>query len=599
MCGIAGFVNLDGAPADHRVLDAMSGALRHRGPDDRGRLLVSLRQGQLAANGRPADAALAVERLRILDVSDRARQPMLNEAGTVAIAFNGAVTNAFAYDDTLQDAGVRFRSASDTERLLYLYEHFGLQGLLDRIDGMFALAIVDLQTRRLHLVRDHFGIKPLYWAQIGSTVLFASEAKAFLAHPRFRAEIDEQYVDEQLAFRYVAGDASLLKGVRQLRPAHCLTVSPDGTVNARYWSIPESRTEQPVSRRDAIDQLDGLLRRSVADHLRSDVEVGCQLSGGVDSSLVTLFAAARAGAGMRAFSLVFEDPKFSEAAWITEAAVAANVASHQYLFDEPTFRESLERATWHSDQPISHPNAVGLWHLAMRSREYVTVLLCGEGADEVFGGYARCAEANRLAPDAYVRATQLHPSAKLARLRPGGDLSGAYERRAAIFDEGRGDHLSNCLKYEMQTYLVDLLARQDKMMMSHGIENRVPFLDRSLVEFARALPAAHLVDDGDGDAGATKIIVKHLARRVFTDAFANRPKAAFNLPLSQYFRSAAFTAMMEDEVLPGMRRRGLVDAGAVRRLWRRSLSAPALTEPLWTPIALELWAQRFVDAGQA
>lgn len=587
MCGIAGFVNLDGAPADASVVAAMMRTIRHRGPDDRGQLLLSLRGNDIT------DSALGFHRLNILDLSEQGHQPMVNPSGTIVIAFNGEIYNAFDYKPELEAAGFQFRSRTDTEVLLYLYEHYGLAGMLERLNGMFALVIADLRSHEVHLARDHFGIKPLYWTQVGSSVLFASEAKAFLQHPAFTAEIDEAHVDEQLAFRYVAGDASLLKGVRQLRPGHRLTITPDGVTTTRYWSIPDGVEKARLSREDAVEQLDQVLRRSVAAQLLSDVKVGCQLSGGIDSSLVTVFARAQLGAGMEAFSVVFEDAKFSEDRWIGEAAAAAAAESHRFLFTEAAFTGRLQRASWHLDQPISHPNSLGLWLLAEHARTRVTVLLSGEGADEVFGGYTRFVSAH-LPPQAggavetFIRSTQFQPASKLAKLRPSANLAPAVARRAALFHEGRGDHLSNCLKYEMQTYLVDLLIRQDKMTMAHGVENRVPFLDRRVVDFARTLPAGHLVGD------TTKVVVKELARRTFDDAFVFRPKGAFNLPLSQYFRSAAFTELMEDRLLPGIRQRGLVGEPAVRELWRRSLSAPALTEVFWIPVALELWAQSLV-----
>jgi asparagine synthase (glutamine-hydrolysing) len=518
---------------------------------------------------------------------------MVNPSGTVVIAYNGEVYNAFDYKPELEAAGFQFRSRTDTEVLLYLYEHYGLTGMLERLNGMFALVIADLRSHEVHLARDHFGIKPLYWTQVGSSVLFASEAKAFLEHPAFTAEIDEAHVDEQLAFRYVAGEASLLKGVHQLRPGHRLTITPAGATTTRYWSIPDGVEKARPSREDAVERLDQLLRRSVASQVVSDVNVGCQLSGGIDSSLVTLFARSQLGAGMDTFSVVFEDAKFSEERWIDQAAVAAGAESHRLLFTEASFTSRLQRASWHMDQPISHPNSLGLWLLAEQARKRVIVLLSGEGADEVFGGYTRFAPALATPPsggavEAFIRTTQFQPASKLAKLRPSADLSRALARRAALFHEGRGDHLSNCLKYEMQTYLVDLLVRQDKMTMAHGVENRVPFLDRRVVDFARTLPAAHLVSD------TTKVVVKQLASRTFNDAFVFRPKGAFNLPLSQYFRSAAFTELMEEKLLPGIRQRGLVSEPAVRQLWRRSLSAPALTEVFWIPIALELWAQSLV-----
>ena len=584
MCGIAGFVNLDGAPADAVVVAAMMRTIRHRGPDDRGQILLSLRDNGIA------DTALGFHRLNILDLSEHGHQPMVNPSATIALAFNGEIYNAFDYKSELEAAGYRFRSSTDTEVVLYLYEQYGLEGMLERLNGMFAIAIVDLRSHEVHLARDHFGIKPLYWAQAGSSVLFASEAKAFLAHPAFTAAIDEDHVDEHLAFRYVAGEASLLTGVRQVRPGHRVRITPEGVTTARFWSIPDGAEKTRLPREAAVDQLDDLMRRSVASQLQSDVKVGCQLSGGVDSSLVTIFAAPHFVAGMDAFSVVFEDPKFSEDRWIGEAAAMAQVESHPVLFTESSFIDPLDRATWHMDQPISHPNSLGIWQLAQRARERVTVLLSGEGADEVFAGYSRFADVRPV--QQFIQATQFQPALKLARLRPEANLEPGLARRAAIFSEGRGDHLSNCLKYEMQTFLVDVLMRQDKMTMAHGVENRVPFLDRRVVEFARTLPAEYLVAEREA-----KIMVKDLARRSFDNAFVFRPKGAFNLPLSQYFRSAAFTELMEDRLLPGMRQRGLVSEPAVRQLWRRSLSAPALTEPFWIPVAFELWAQQFVDGA--
>jgi len=610
MCGIAGFVNVDGAPADAGVVAAMTRAVRHRGPDDRGQLLLSLRGGEVVDDaGATADTGIGFCRLKVLDLSEQGHQPMVNPSGTVVLACNGEVYNAFDFKAELEAAGFRFRSRTDTEVLLYLYERHGLDGMLDRLNGMFALVIADLRSHEIHIARDHFGIKPLYWTRAGSSVLFASEAKAFLAHPAFTAAVDEDHVDEHLAFRYVAGDASLLQGVHQLRPGHRLRITPDGVTTTRYWSISDGVEKVRITREEAIDGLDKAMRLSVGSQLLSDVKVGSQLSGGIDSSLVTAFACSHAGAGLETFSVVFDDPKFSEDRWISEAAATAGAESHRFLFSEASFIDPLERAAWHMDQPISHPNSLGIWQLARQSRERVTVLLSGEGADEVFGGYTRFCEAHRLPVEAFIRATQFQPASKLARLRPGADLASALARRAAIFHEGGGDHLSNCLKYEMQTHLVDLLTRQDKMTMAHGVENRVPFLDRRVVEFARTLPAEHLVGDlistGDsalarrslGERGmrSTKIVVKELARRTFDDAFVYRWKSGFNLPLSQYFRSKPFTELLEDQLLPGMKQRGLVSEPAVRELWRRSLSAPALTEPFWIPVALELWAQQFVD----
>jgi asparagine synthase (glutamine-hydrolysing) len=548
--------------------------VRHRGPDDRGTLCLSWRGGA-------ADTALGFHRLNILDLSAHGHQPMASADGSIALLFNGAIYNAFDFKPELESDGYRFRSATDTEVILALYERHGLDGMLDRLDGMFAMVIADTRTHTLHLVRDRFGIKPLYWTQCGNTVLFASESKAFLAHPGFRAEIDPAQIDEVLAFRYVAGEASLLKGVRHVRAGAHVTITPEGVSQRRYWTIPDNPDQSSLSREEAVDHLDDLLRRSVRSQLRSDVPVGCQLSGGIDSSLVAMRA--RTGA----FSIVIDDRIFNEERWIAVADSATGAAGHRFTFDESAFINALDAASWHMDQPISVPNSLALWMLAEQSRRDVTVLLSGEGADELFGGYARF---SRVIDDDFILTTQFHSASRLAKLRPEADLRPAVDKRRALFQEGHADPLSNALKYEMQTHLVDLLMRQDKMMMAHGVESRVPFLDRKLVEFARTLPAGYLVN-----GSARKIVVKDLARRAFESTFVDRRKSGFNLPLGQYFRSARFVSLMEDRLLPGMAARGLVDVEVVRRWWRRALSAPSTTEGFWIPVAVELWAQQFID----
>ena len=599
MCGIAGLVNLDGAPADASVLGAMTDTMRHRGPDDRGTLCLSLRGGI-------PDTALGFRRLKILDLSARGHQPMTSPDGSIALLFNGAIYDAFDYRMALERDGYRFRTSTDTEVILALYQRDGLERMLERLHGMFAIVIADTRHGVVHLVRDRLGIKPLYWTQFVTTLLFASEAKAFLAHPGFRSEIDPAEVDELLAFRSVAGVTSILKGVRHVPPGHRLAITPEGVRETRYWSIPDHAEKLRLSREDAIDRLDHLLVRSVRSQLRSDVNVGCQLSGGVDSSLITVLAASHQGADLGAFSIVFDEPRFSEEQWIRVAAETAGVTSHRFVFDENAFLGALDEASWHLDQPISHPNSLALWLLARQSRQHgTTVLLSGEGADELFGGYLRAYDAHAAngscrhrvndPVDTFIRATQFHSEARLSKLRPSADLQPAIERRRALFQEGHADHLSNCLKYDMRTHLVDLLVRQDKMMMGHGVENRVPFLDDDVVEFARTLPSELLVETRPTGESGSKIVVKELARRRFDAAFVYRRKSAFNLPLAQYFRSRPFVTMMEDRLLPGMASRGLVDVNVVRRWWRRALSAPATSEGFWSPVALELWAEQFID----
>jgi len=634
MCGIAGFVNLDGGPVNLRVLKRMADLQRHRGPDDQGMGVFSLQGGsyqdvtgvELPAGDGVFNGALGFNRLKILDLSQHGHQPMVNADATVILAFNGEIYNAFDYKRELEASGFRFRSRTDTEVILYLYEKYGLDGALERLNGMFALAIVDLRSRQVHLVRDHMGVKPLYWTTLGSTVLFASETKAFLAYPGFQPEIDAEVVDEYLIYRFVAGERSLLKGVRSLRPGTVMTLGADGIATRRYWEVPDV-PKSPWTEAEGIAQFDMALRNSVSSQLLSDVKVGCQLSGGIDSSMVTLLAREGFAADMDTFSVIFEDSLYSEEHWISIAARAARADSHRFPFTPDVFFGLLDKATWHMDQPMGHPNSLGIWLLAQRSRELVTVLLSGEGADEVLGGYHRFFYAGarpKVAPflpllkwapkighrlerqfgghpvDSFIAASSFQRAAEVLRIRPGADLERVMAGRRDIFHEGKSDHVSNCLKYEMQTYLVDLLIRQDKMTMANSLENRVPFLDRHVVALARSLPVSSLVGDRmTGRRAAvhgTKVVLKKLARRTFDDAFVYRKKSGFSLPLPDYFQDRRFETLMEDRLLPGMARRGLVSAGAVREQWNAPSATPSGgSETLWISVALELWAQAFVD----
>ena len=637
MCGIAGFVNLAGAPADVAVLRRMSDVQRHRGPDDQGLRLFSLSEGRSVAvrpgetpDSAGLEGALGFNRLKILDLSDCGHQPMVNADGSIIIAFNGEIYNAFDYKPELESAGFRFRSHTDTEVILYLYEKYGLDGMLSRLNGMFAIVIVDLRHGEIHIARDHFGIKPFYWTQLGSVVLFASEAKAFLSHPEFRAALNVARLDEYLAFRFVAGGDSLLDGVNQLPPGSCVRITRSGVTRRRYWQADDA-PRRAMSDAEAVDRLDQLLRASVKAQLLSDVKVGCQLSGGIDSSLVSVFARTHFAAEMEAFSIVFDDARYTEEEWIAQAAAAAQAVSHRFTFTDDFFFDTLDRATWHMDQPMGHPNSLGIWLLARESRPRVTVLLSGEGADEVFGGYTRFFYAGlhpavapwtlalrhlpgvgpRLARQfgadpvaSFIAASQFQRPEALAQVRPGADLEPVMERRREIFAEGHGDHLANCTRYEMQTYLVDLLVRQDKMTMAHSLENRVPFLDRDLVAFARQAPARTLVSPRFVRPRArmrgTKVMLKNLARRSFDDRFVYRAKSGFSLPLADYMADRRFAALMEERLLPGMHRRGLVNAAAVRRQWQGLAGqGQGAAESVWIAVAFELWAQQFLDSPPA
>jgi asparagine synthase (glutamine-hydrolysing) len=637
MCGLAGLYNLDGAPVDVRVIRRMTDLLRHRGPDDQGFSLFSLRPSRAlpwTVSTQPStsdgfEGALGFNRLSILDLSECGHQPMVADDGSAMVVYNGEIYNAFDHRPTLEAEGFRLRSRTDTEVLLGLYQKHGIEGLLERVNGMFAFCLVDLRRGRMYLVRDRLGIKPLYWWTNGRVLLFASEAKAFFEHPDFVPELDTARLDEHFLFRYDAENGSLFKGVRQLEPGQWLCLE-DGRISTHvYWTVPDGDAGASIDRRDAADRLEEHIRRSVRMQLLSDVKVGCQLSGGIDSSLVTLLAASQSPGSLDGFSVVFDDTRVSEETWIDEAARVAGVDHHKFILDDTIFTETMDRATWHLDQPLNHPNSLGIFHLARKARSQVTVFLSGEGADELFGGYTRFLYA-RLRPTMapltpalrwlpgvgaklherfqngpaddvgwFIMQSAFLAPEELRVLRPDADLEKVLAERRATFERSAGDHLARCMKYEMRTYLHDLLLRQDKMTMAHSMENRVPYLDHELVEFVRSLPTSRLVSTEltmQLRMGNTKVALKDVARRYFRPGFVYRSKMGFPLPLREFLLSASFRSLMEDRLLPGLRRRGIVDGAAVDQWWQRLRAGDgANVEALWICAAFELWAQCFLD----
>ncbi len=649
MCGLAGLFQLRGAPIDPTTLRAMTDIARHRGPDDQGFRLFSLMGSEAAsreitfhpssnASYQPVNhegfaGGVGFNRLSILDLSPRGHQPMLNADGTIFIAFNGEVYNAFEYRAQLEADGFTFRSTTDTEVILYLYERYGIQGCLDRLNGMFALVIVDLRSREMHIARDHLGIKPLYWAVHNETLYFASEVKSITAVPGFPREIAEDLIDEQLLFRYIAGTGFLLKGVQQLRPGHRLKVTADGNISLhRHYEIPDVDPE-PMDDDEALDLFEHTLAASVKSQLISDVKLGCQLSGGIDSSLVTSIARERFGQDLDAFSIVFKDSAVSEEKWMRIAAEKTGTINHCYPLSFEYFFKNLRDTTWHYDYPLNLGNAVGLYQLAQEARKHVTVLLSGDGADELMGGYPRFYMAGlRPMVMPLLPATRIFPPvhAKLQRnfnipadlddegwfikhgtalrdwqvhtLRPQADLNAPLERRRELFREGKSTFLNNCNKFDMQTFMVELLIRQDKVMMAHSVENRVPFLDRNVVELGRRVPQHLRIADNvfrpNAMEAGTKVLLKRLAERRFGAEFTHRRKLGFGLPLVDYFSDPRFEELLNDSLLPGIASRGWIDPRIVRT-WHahiRDRRDRTYTEAMWSIVSLEIWAQECIDA---
>ena len=631
MCGIAGIVSSgrlvleDGARAT-----AMRDVIAHRGPDDAG-LFVDAR------------AALAHRRLSIVDLA-AGHQPLGNEDGTVQIVFNGEIYNHGEVRAQLEAAGHRYRTRSDTETIVHAYEQWG-DACVERLRGMFAFAIWDAPRRKLFIARDRLGVKPLYYALAGDRLLFGSEIKAILASGLVRAEANETALPELLGTRYLSGEDTLFRGIRRLMPGHTLTYE-DGRMSIRqYWDVPAGRRDDEVSRltdAQAVARFRELLEEAVRIRLMADVPLGMFLSGGLDSSAIAALMARMIDRPLQTFSVAFKQRAFSELDYARQVAKAIGADGHEVVIDDEDFFGALPRLIWHEDEPIAHPSSVPLYFVSELARRHVTVVLTGEGSDELLAGYGkypramanwRAAGAYQLLPEAMrgwvansvvprlparpgriarrsFLAMPRTPEAMFfdnfasiglkrqqtllsARVRAASTFAQAYGASRAFFDApGGGSPLLDRLLYaDIKTYLVELLMKQDQMSMAASIESRVPFLDHRLVEFAAALaPRMKL------RGLTTKWILREAVRGILPPEILSRPKMGFPVPFGVWMKDR-WQEVARDVLLDRRtRERGLTDPAAVARLIDAHATGQAEGgDAIWSLLNLELWYRTHID----
>ncbi|MGE0453607.1 MAG: asparagine synthase (glutamine-hydrolyzing) [Vicinamibacteria bacterium] len=624
MCGIAGIVSLSRAlPIEAQRLRQMRDSLAHRGPDGAGEHF-------------DGPVALGHRRLAIVDVAGGA-QPMPNEDDSVWISFNGEIYNHLALRPGLEALGHRYRTRSDTETILHLYEEEG-ERCVERLRGMFAFAIWDQRRRQLLLARDRLGIKPLYYAVAGGELLFASEIKALLAGG-LRPELNAGALPEFLANRFVAGEETLFKGVRRLLPGRTLRWSAaDGFVERRYWELPAGERQPAEPSGDAALDLRERLREAVSAHLMSDVPLGIFLSGGLDSSGLLALMAPLVPDRVRSFAVGFAEREADELRFARMAARAAGCRHSELVVTPRQFFDELPRLVWHEDEPIAFPSSVPLFLLSRLAREQVKVVLTGEGADELFLGYERYrltawnARLGRPYWELIPHAARRH-IAGLARALPAGVrryaarsflalepgprslfcenfavFPGALLRRVLAepallagrdphgetlraYAEAGGDLLDRMSRTDLQTYLVRLLMKQDQMSMAASIESRVPYLDHGLVEHVAALPGSLKLR-----GLTTKLLLRSALRDLVPRPILSRRKMGFPVPVGRWLRGPFWSAVRELVLSPRALERGLLDAGEVRRLAEAHRSGREdHGDRLWLLLNLEIWQRVFLD----
>ena len=554
MCGIAGFVRRDSsAPVSENTLLAMQASLEHRGPDDGG---IHLAPG----------VGLVSTRLAILDLSIHGHMPMSTTDGRYHIVYNGEIYNYRDLRRVLEGQGCRFRSNSDTEVLLQLFVREGVE-MLQRLNGMFAFAIWDTAERTLLLARDRLGVKPLYFAERGDALLFASEQKALVA-AGVPAAFDHDTWDELLCFRYVAGDRTPYAGIRRLLPGHLLRWRAGDLKVQRWWDLSararEAREEPPL---DATQWFRETFDDAVNVRRISDVPVGVLLSGGLDSSSVATSLAAQAGKGVASFTVSFTEADHDESPFAREVARASGLTYNDLRLAPEDLAERLEPASWLNDEPLAHASDVHLWAIAEYAKPRVTVLLSGEGSDETLGGYVRYQPlrypglmgVGRLVLPQLERAVRLPGRAvKLARFLSMGsirqfvlfnacdvlpsDLAAVgrvptteFPYREAIIREAESlyprDAARQAMFSDQHTFLSSLLHRNDRMTMGASIECRVPFLDYRLVEGLAGLPSPVLLR-----GHAAKPLMRTALASRLPESVRRHRKWGFGVPWSRYLR---------------------------------------------------------------
>lgn len=575
MCGIAGGIWFDETQAISRdTLDAMTQTLVHRGPDDVGCRLSPLSHD---AAGVTPGVALGFRRLSIIDLAG-GHQPLSNEDGTVWLVFNGEIYNYRELRQQLQEAGHVFRSDSDSETIVHLYEDHGLE-CFEHLNGMFSIALWDANRRQLVLARDRVGKKPLFYQFRNGQLLFGSELKALAAAPSFDRSISPGAIDQFLTYQYVPHPNSIYSSSNKLPPGH-LAVVRDGSLRVqRYWNI-DWQHEQEMDSGTAAARLDELLRDSIHKRLRSDVPLGAFLSGGIDSSLVVTLAQAQMQEPLNTFSIGFQEAEFDETAYARQVAAAAGTKHREYKVT-PDAVSILDQLVYHYDEPFGDSSAIPTWYLCQWTREHVKVALTGDGGDELFAGYERYRALamsrwiDRMAgPVLGSRFVQGLPASNrrrsfIRRLQRFGEalnqpVARRYMNWIQIFPErlrhdlyttdflaqlppedpfeffetawkdlAPRDLIARASLADLVTYLpCDLMTKVDIASMAHGLECRQPLLDYRIIEFAAGLQTRHKYRRGVGKRLLRGAFEDLLPRQIWT-----RKKMGFGVPLGSWFQN--------------------------------------------------------------
>ena len=643
MCGFTGFVDLRRRYGTAELLSQVTDmveAIAARGPDDRH-----------LWTDETAGVALGFRRLAVIDLTPAGRQPMVSASGRFVIAYNGEVYNAAELRPELEALGIVFRGHSDTEVLLEACAAWGMARAIGRLVGMFAAAVWDRETRRLFLLRDRLGIKPLYWGRVGDMLFFGSQPKAFFRHPDWRGTLDRDSLAAFCRFGTMPAPLSIFQGCRQLAPGRMVTIDAEGGIEeTTYWDPLEmvqsaKATGLAGSDDDLLDRLEGHLTEAVRQRMLADVPLGAFLSGGIDSSMVVALMQSASQRPVKTFSIGFDEPGYDEAPFARQVADHLKTDHHELYVESGLARDVIPKLPEWYDEPFADSSQIPTYLVSAMARNHVTVCLSGDGGDELFGGYGRYAHtiahlgdggrlpsvlrrpiggiAPMMSPRNWDRVARLLPRRvrpvalgerlhRLAdRLRPDwpdrfylGQMTYWFEpsslvrgSREPLADIWTGaaaallpDFHERMQFIDMVSYLPhDILTKVDRASMAVSLEARVPLLDHRVVGFCWRLPKRMKLRDG-----VSKWALRQLLYRHVPEALVERPKMGFGIPINHWLRGPLrdWAEDLLDE--RRLRAEGIFDPRPIRERWRQHLSGEVDWHyPLWVILMFQAWKQHW------
>ena len=612
MCGFVGFTNTIGAINCESILDKMMNRIIHRGPDSSGKFLNK-------------DIASGFRRLSIIDISE-GNQPMFNENNSLVLVFNGEIYNYKYLRAELSSCGHIFKTDSDSETLLHGYEQWK-EHLVEHLRGMYSFVIYDIENKSLYAARDIFGIKPFYYTEMEDSFIFGSEIKAFLEHPKFKKELNEEALGHYLSFQYSPCEETFFKNVYKLPPAHYLILKERKLTKVCYWKPNFDSTQYNADSHSIL--IENVMQESVKAHKIADVEVGSYLSGGIDSSYIAKLANVK-----KTFTVGFDTPygiKYNEIGYAKEFAKAIGVENISKTITPEEFWDSLPKIQYHMDEPLADPSAVALYFVSRLASESVKVVMSGEGADELFGGYRIYQEPLTLTiydklPFPLRRTVSaicnFLPKKRGINyfIRRGQTIEERYIGNANIFSYKERRKLLKspyakkvckpqvvCTKYyadvknedtvtkmqylDINMWLAgDILLKADKMSMANSLELRVPFLDRKVMEIAAQIPTKNKVTPY-----ATKIALRTVAKKELPYEIASRDKLGFPIPIRVWLKEEPYYNKVYESFQTDIAKRLFNSKELIKLLVNHKDGKADNSRKIWTIYTFIIWHQQYFE----